>query len=283
MTKMKTHWVADIFPLNDDDVCRLAEDIKANGQQIPIITLDDGTIVDGRTRWLACEKAGVKPVVEVIENGNDDELLKRSWSLNESRRHLSTSQRACVAAEVIERLPEEAKGKGANRRTGNQKAISGVLDQFAAGKEIVRQARVLLKGEPSLHVACKGGTMTVSEAYREHQHKEQDTKAKSEKAKQIRDKAPDLAERYLDEADELTFDGAVKQYAERVAKEEKEEKEYEELQDRTRLRFLEGVAVFSNWDNDQAQERVVEALNGSADKEQVRATITNLRKILKRL
>src|SRR5436190_19591027 len=40
----------------------LSHDLKQNGQKLPIILLD-GKIIDGRNRFLACEKAGVEPRV----------------------------------------------------------------------------------------------------------------------------------------------------------------------------------------------------------------------------
>ena len=78
--KPKTHWAADIFPLNEDDVAAIAEDIKANGQKLPILTTEDGRIIDGRNRWLACQKLGIEPKTEVaqLNGGGDEEILALS-------------------------------------------------------------------------------------------------------------------------------------------------------------------------------------------------------------
>ena len=89
---MKTHWVAGLYPLNDEDVDAIAVDIKANGQRLPILTLKDGSIVDGRNRYLACEKLGIEPVTKCIENGkafSDEELidLARSYIQDAVRLH----------------------------------------------------------------------------------------------------------------------------------------------------------------------------------------------------
>jgi ParB-like chromosome segregation protein Spo0J len=158
-----THWVAEIFPLNPDDVERLAEDIRANGQRNPILTWK-GEILDGRTRWLACQKAGVEPHTEEFlpKNGEatDDELLAVSWSLNEARRHLSTSQRACAAAEVAERLPER---RGRPKKGENKPKIRliSITSTFHVGEDFIRYARQLLREAPHIFAAVKKGDLTV--------------------------------------------------------------------------------------------------------------------------
>jgi ParB-like chromosome segregation protein Spo0J len=216
---MKAHWVADIFPLNDADVDRLAEDIKANGQVRPII-VHKGLVIDGRTRLAACEKAGVEPIVEEYQPQNgeptDEELLALSWSLNEVRRHLTTSQRACAAAEVIERLPEEARGRGGKRRGINPKnGVGTVLQRFTVGEETVRQARELLRDDPAQFAKVKAGLKTVSDAFKEHAEID-------EAIGQMRAKAEDnrrldlLAQRHADLAEKvqfgsMTFDDAEKE------------------------------------------------------------------------
>ena len=53
--EIKVHPLAEIFPLLDDKALQdLADDIKQNGQQTPILACR-GTIVDGRNRLKACE------------------------------------------------------------------------------------------------------------------------------------------------------------------------------------------------------------------------------------
>jgi hypothetical protein len=53
---------------------RLAADIAANGPREPIWRHQDGRIVDGRNRWLACQKASVGCADRAFE-GSDDELV----------------------------------------------------------------------------------------------------------------------------------------------------------------------------------------------------------------
>ena len=106
------HPLADLFPLLEgEDFEQLVTDIRENGLYEPIVMLD-GRILDDRNRYRACLSAGVEPRFEDYDG--DDPL---SWvlSYNLQRRHLSSSQRACVAVELEPRLAEEAKKRQGTR------------------------------------------------------------------------------------------------------------------------------------------------------------------------
>ena len=94
----QTHPAANLFPLIEGaDFGRLAADIQARGQIEPITLMPDGAILDGRNRWRACERLGIKPITKIY-SGNDP--LGYVISLNLHRRHLNESQRAMVAAKL---------------------------------------------------------------------------------------------------------------------------------------------------------------------------------------
>jgi hypothetical protein len=98
-----------ILPLMEgDELDELARDIACHGQLEPI-WLDpvDGFIVDGRNRWRACEIAGVDPVCQEVETGQS--ILGFIFSKNLARLHLSASQRACLAVELLPLLEAEAR------------------------------------------------------------------------------------------------------------------------------------------------------------------------------
>ena len=59
------HPAADLFPmLSDSELRALADDIKANGQAIPVAVLNGTYILDGRNRCAACKLAGVEPITK---------------------------------------------------------------------------------------------------------------------------------------------------------------------------------------------------------------------------
>ena len=81
---MDFHEAANIFPIDDEHLDELAEDIRKNGQQVQVELLD-GKIIDGRRRWLACIKAGVKAGTRVVSVSDPVAYV---LSLNLHRRHL---------------------------------------------------------------------------------------------------------------------------------------------------------------------------------------------------
>lgn len=95
---MKFHPLCEMFPLmSDAELKDLAADIKANGQREAGLLLD-GMILDGRNRYLACQIAGVEFRSYDTDDQDPKALVK---SLNIFRRHLTPSQRAMLAAEMV--------------------------------------------------------------------------------------------------------------------------------------------------------------------------------------
>ena len=61
-TSLLSHTVASLFPMmSEAELLDLAGDIAENGLRESIWLHPDGSILDGRNRYLACQKAGVEP------------------------------------------------------------------------------------------------------------------------------------------------------------------------------------------------------------------------------
>ena len=105
---MSSHPAARLFPLiKGDEFEALVDDIRENGQREPILLHPDGSILDGRNRYLACRKLGIEPKSEHWDGeGSPEEIV---LSLNLHRRHLSSAQRAAIAVEILPKLEAEAK------------------------------------------------------------------------------------------------------------------------------------------------------------------------------
>jgi hypothetical protein len=171
MTEYPHHPVAALFPEMDQEaLAELAADIKRNGLLEPIV-LADGAIVDGRSRQLACARAKVEPRFEEWPGAGS--LVEWVVSRNLYRRHLSTSQRAMVAAKIMPALKEEAKlrkisGKkdlSVNSRTGRASEIAARA--VGIGETSVEYgSRVLAKGVPELQEEVTKGKRSVSAAAR---------------------------------------------------------------------------------------------------------------------
>ena len=102
---MQFHEAANIFQLDEEHIDQLVADIKARGLEVPIEVLD-GKIIDGRRRWIACEKAKVEPDFCEVQT---DDPLNYVLSINLHRRHLDQSQKAMVAGRCIDYYRDRAK------------------------------------------------------------------------------------------------------------------------------------------------------------------------------
>lgn len=97
ITPVEFHEFANIYRmLPESELQKLAENIKAKGQLLPI-TSYEGKILDGRNRFKACEIAGVNPR---IEEYTGDDPLGLVASLNDHRRHDTENERAMVGARM---------------------------------------------------------------------------------------------------------------------------------------------------------------------------------------
>lgn len=105
----ETHPAADLLPLlAEGELAALASDVKANGLREEIV-LHESRILDGRNRYLACERAGVAPRFKEWKGSGSP----TAWvlSMNLHRRHLTAGQKADVAERALPILEDEAKAR----------------------------------------------------------------------------------------------------------------------------------------------------------------------------
>jgi hypothetical protein len=104
-----SHPLARIFrALSGPEFEALVADIKAHGQREPIV-LHEGQILDGRNRYYACKRAGIKPDVRLWEPKAGESPIDFVLSANLHRRHLSESQRAMLAVQLKPLYDAEAR------------------------------------------------------------------------------------------------------------------------------------------------------------------------------
>lgn len=99
MSALLPHPLAELFPmLPEQEIREMADDICTNGLNHPIV-LYEGKILDGRNRLAACQFGELEP--SFVDYAGTDPL---GFVLSENlrRRHLSESQRAMVAAQIVD-------------------------------------------------------------------------------------------------------------------------------------------------------------------------------------
>lgn len=192
---MRVHPVADLFPmLPEDELDDLAEDIKANGLQHPIV-VKDGELIDGRNRLAACELAGVDPSFEELD-GQDP--VAYILSANLARRHMNQGQKAIAGArvtqivygqqtelarivgvpqqriseavQILEHAPDEADDVLADKlafssalKTAKEKRDAQLSEAERHENELVE----LGKTHPDLEIKVRNGVKTFAEAQQE--------------------------------------------------------------------------------------------------------------------
>ena len=185
--EMQFHEAANIFPLDDDNIASLADDIRTNKQQVAIELLD-GKVLDGRRRWLACKMAGVKPLTRTVAVADPVAYV---LSLNLHRRHLSPTQLAMVGARAREMYDEAAKermqrGKKSdpveNLPQGTARDAVGKA-VGVSGKSIDHATKVLRHGSEKLIAAVDSDLISVSTASRATSNSEREQDALVERTK----------------------------------------------------------------------------------------------------
>ena len=172
---LEVHPAAELFPLlTGKEFEAFKADIAERGLIEPI-WLCDGKILDGRNRYRACVDVGVEPTFAEYEG---DSPTAFAWSLNGQRRHLSKSQLAGIAADMLPALQAEAKKRQLSTlKRGDQAPVPLNLEERETGeaaseaaeivgvdKSYVYAANRIKKADPDLHEDVKAGKVSVDKA-----------------------------------------------------------------------------------------------------------------------
>lgn len=181
------HPLANLFPMiEESERIMLADDIATHGQHEPILLLE-GMVLDGRNRQWACLHAGVKPVYAQFTRSDP---LNFVLSKNLHRRHLTESQRALVAASIVdwERGVNQSTGGAANLPTRTAAAKLSISERAVTAARRVRD-----HGSQELIDAIRAGKVSIhaGEALTELHHAEQ-CKVLRQEQKQIVAKAKEI-------------------------------------------------------------------------------------------
>ena len=175
-THREYHPIASLFPLMDgNDFDALKADIAANGLREAIWLHQDGSILDGRNRHRACIETGTPPQFRTWSGSGS--LIAFVVSLNLHRRHLTSSQRAVVALEILPMMEEEARERQGQRtdltsvnkftEVEPQRATQQAADIAQTNYKYVSDAKRLQTEAPDLLADVKRGDKSITKAKRE--------------------------------------------------------------------------------------------------------------------
>jgi ParB-like chromosome segregation protein Spo0J len=167
----RIHPTCLLFPeMTKAELQALADDIQLRGL-LQSIVLYEGKILDGRNRYKACKIAGVKP--SFVQWDGDGDPLAWVISTNLVRRHLTASQRAILALDVLPLLAKQAKerqrlGRGKKvaqiRAEETGKASSAAAKIVQSSSTYVEMAKAVHVTAPDLIAEIRSGQITVPEA-----------------------------------------------------------------------------------------------------------------------
>lgn len=172
--KLKPHPLAELFPeATKEEEAALVKDIRQYGL-LEIITIYEGMILDGRTRYRACLKAGREPrycdFTDHLPERQREGPLAYVLSRNLHRRHMNTSQRALIAEKVanIERGQVGGGHNGQNGKSADLVKQSKAAETLNVSERTLRVAKkVKREAPPEIIEAVQNGTMTLHAALKE--------------------------------------------------------------------------------------------------------------------
>lgn len=157
MTSLTAHPLAEFWPILPDVLEEVTESIRENGLRQPVVLDVDGQIIDGRTRYAACQALGIEPETVVYE-GRD--VLEYIRDANGNRRHVSTGARAMIIAQMMVAEGLRKDGKWQYGRLNSEKSQNSTTMQT-----YVTRAGVILDWLPELAVQVVAGSLNIDLAY----------------------------------------------------------------------------------------------------------------------
>ncbi|MEM6401615.1 MAG: DNA methyltransferase [Cyanobacteria bacterium P01_D01_bin.116] len=169
MIELKCHKFVSLFPrMTKDQFGQFKKDIAVNGLYIPILVLKNtNLIIDGRHRYEACVASGIEPKIEYFPGKNDNRVLLKIVSLNSSRRYLSESQRAAVAAELATLIREDTLKQNSSINLRNYKiSVREAAEKLNIASKTVEAAKTIKAQFPQTWEPIRSGEITINDAYK---------------------------------------------------------------------------------------------------------------------
>jgi ParB-like chromosome segregation protein Spo0J len=171
-TELKCHPACLLLPeMPDAEYRELVEDIRKNGLRKGVTLCAHNAILDGRHRYRAlCELGIWDPQRHVARYSSaeptEEELIALVMSENIHRRHLSTQQRAAIAAELANMKP----GTRTDLRSNDPRSEEPIISNAKAAQMVgvsepsVKRAKKRMREEPEAHQLAKEGKLKKAKA-----------------------------------------------------------------------------------------------------------------------
>jgi ParB-like chromosome segregation protein Spo0J len=181
-------------PVTETEYKSLKESIKSNGLWLPIITNNQGVILDGHHRFKACQELGVQMRLAVREF--DSELWEKKFVIetNLKRRQLNDFQKAELGVLLLPIEQELAKQRqvhdssSSNDQKGNARDITASKVGMS-GTTFERAKKVIERAPEEVKQSLRDGKTTISKEYQKIQ-KDEKRKIRQDEIKSLQVKLP---------------------------------------------------------------------------------------------
>lgn len=148
MTDYPIHPACALWPRpSEDEIWALAEDIKARGLINPL-WLFDGSILDGKVRYEACQIAGIEPRFETYTG---DDPVNFTISQNKIRRHQELAALTLIVAGLCKLPSHRPKLTCLNRQVNQEARTDYLAKEAGVGRSNLVAAKAILKyAEPNI-------------------------------------------------------------------------------------------------------------------------------------
>ena len=273
LSLLKAHPLAEIWPIFPDVLEEVTESIRENGLRQPVVLDVDGQIIDGRTRYAACEALGIEPETVVYEGADVLEYIRDA---NASRRHVSTGARAMIVAQMMV--------KDGRRKDGKWAYGSGNFDDRQNSSTLrskVSQAGLVLDWLPELAPRVVAGEVALDAAYQQAKDARNDVDAEKQRAaiEANRKREATIRERNLNtqrleiltkenspylkqvEAEDMSIAAAHAAHLADTAREREEAAQAKRIAEQDARTLSEGMVAFQFLESPEARSRMLNHWN----------------------
>lgn len=152
--KYKFHKLCNAFPeMGEEEFNELCLSIEISGQREPIV-LFGNEILDGKHRYKACDKLGIRPTFRHFDIRKDGmSLVQFVWDRNQTRRNMTPSERAAVAVTLeLERAKDDEEGK-----VGRMSTLETLSRRAGVSRRTMSRAKRLAQQDPTdLQLVAEG-------------------------------------------------------------------------------------------------------------------------------
>lgn len=147
-----------------EEYVNLVDSIREDGLNHPIL-MWQGKIVDGRHRHKACLEAGVEPRYEYVPDSMTlSQVMDRVVAENILRRHLTTGQRAMIAAALANMAHGGDRKSDQETNSSFEKSTASVAKSLSVGTTSVKEAKEVKSDAPDLAEKVERGEMSLHAA-----------------------------------------------------------------------------------------------------------------------